>query len=439
MTTPATEAGAPVGDAERTLAILESQKALARLRQDMKQKVFWERGDEIDILALAVLSGYPALFLGPPGTAKTEMVKHFASRLDLPFFTLLATKFSTPDALWGPLDLRQLRDTGRYVHSAQAGYVQNSRAVFLDECFKGTAEFLNSLLKALGEKLWEDDGVDKPLALDLFVGASNEIMGEEDNVAALNNRLVLRKQVNYLTQPALRLLMRATMDNTRGGTIDPNDPSGTKLLGLSLDQLLLLREAVEETTFADPELEGFFDILGALTKEGLPRPSDRQVLWAQRIVRSHAVMRGRQAGPDGKRHVQPDDLACLRWVLWDDPDQEAKCASVVLKVANPMLEKARGMRDTATVAMQTLDKQLKEAGTDDLKKTTAYTRCYAALEDLLKQLNSVHNEARGAGRDATAIKQFGYETNQLMETVANMQRSYRAPKAFESPAESSEF
>lgn len=421
----------------REQIILEAQKANARLRQDMKQKLFWERGDEIDILMLGAISGYPALFLGPPGTAKTEMVKHFASRLDLPFFTILATKFSTPDALWGPLDLRYLRDEGRYIHSAKTGYAQNGRAIFLDECFKGTAEFLNSLLKALGEKLWEDDGVDKPLAWDLFVGASNEIMGEEDNVAALNNRLALRKQVSYLTQPALRLLTRAIMDGTRQGTPDPTNPK--KLMGLSLEQLLLLREAVAETVIDDAQLDSFFDIIAALQKEGLPRPSDRLVIWAQQIVRSHAVMRGRQQEADGKRHVQSDDLACLRFVFWDDPDTEAKCASIVLKVANPTLEKAMGIRDTATLTMQTLDKQLKEAGTDDLKKSTAYMRCYSALEELLKQLNSAHNEAIGAGHDATAIKQYGYETNQLMESVVAMQRSYRAPSAFEKPSEPSEF
>ena len=66
------------------------------------------------LLLLAALAGEHILYLGPPGTAKSELGRRLAQLYDGPFFERLLTRFSVPEELFGPLSMRALEDD-RYV------------------------------------------------------------------------------------------------------------------------------------------------------------------------------------------------------------------------------------------------------------------------------------------------------------------------------------
>ena len=76
---------------------------------------------QVRLLLLAALAGEHILYLGPPGTAKSELGRRLAQLYDGPFFERLLTRFSVPEELFGPLSMRALEDD-RYVRQVRLSH-----------------------------------------------------------------------------------------------------------------------------------------------------------------------------------------------------------------------------------------------------------------------------------------------------------------------------
>ena len=86
-----------------------------------------ERDTEARLMLLAAMSGEHVLFLGPPGTAKSELSRRLHQCLSgTSYFERLLTRFSVPEELFGPLSMRALeqdmylRDTEGYLPTVRA-------------------------------------------------------------------------------------------------------------------------------------------------------------------------------------------------------------------------------------------------------------------------------------------------------------------------------
>lgn len=66
------------------------------------QRGLVERETEARLLLLAALSNEHILFIGPPGTAKSEMGRRLSGLVDGPFFERLLTRFSVPEVRQAP-------------------------------------------------------------------------------------------------------------------------------------------------------------------------------------------------------------------------------------------------------------------------------------------------------------------------------------------------
>src|SRR5436305_1253180 len=85
----------------------------ARLRRRAVEPLkarFVDRDEVIDLIALAVVAGEHLFLYGPPGTAKSLVVREFAGSVRCRYFEYLLTRFSEPTELFGPVDLARLRE-----------------------------------------------------------------------------------------------------------------------------------------------------------------------------------------------------------------------------------------------------------------------------------------------------------------------------------------
>ena len=173
------------------------QNQFEKLRTDLVSK-FPERNAVIDGSLCAVLAGEHVLFIGPPGTAKSALVRAIALAFTGTYFERLVTKFSTPEELFGPISLKAL-EQDKFTRLT-TGKLPEAQFAFIDEIFKANSAILNSLLAVVNERVFHNDGQPMQVPLVTMFGASNELP-EGKELEALFDRFLLRFEVNYLLRP----------------------------------------------------------------------------------------------------------------------------------------------------------------------------------------------------------------------------------------------
>jgi MoxR-like ATPase len=169
------------------------RKRLTRFRKSLS-RFFVQKQDLIDLMLVASVAQEPLLLVGPPGTAKSDLVLKFKDALgidDEDYFEYMLTRFTEPSEIIGPIDINQLRD-GRYVRREQ-GKLPTARLAFLDEIFKSNSAILNILLTIINERKFYQDGVPQPVRLRVLFAATNEVP-EQGELAALKDRFVLKAE-----------------------------------------------------------------------------------------------------------------------------------------------------------------------------------------------------------------------------------------------------
>jgi MoxR-like ATPase len=171
----------------------ELRKRLNRFRTSLG-RFFVAKQDLIDLMLVAAVAQEPLLLVGPPGTAKSDLVLKFKDALgisDEDYFEYMLTRFSEPSEIIGPIDINQLRD-GRYIRREQ-GKLPTARLAFLDEIFKSNSAILNILLTIINERKFYQDGAPQPVRLKVLFAATNELP-EQGELAALKDRFVLKAE-----------------------------------------------------------------------------------------------------------------------------------------------------------------------------------------------------------------------------------------------------
>ncbi|MCS6997592.1 MAG: AAA family ATPase, partial [Casimicrobiaceae bacterium] len=202
-------------------------KLLAVLNQGLV-----EREEAIKVALLAALAGEHVLLLGPPGTAKSLLARRIARLFGDDYFEYLLTKFTTPDELFGPLSLSALK-ADRFERKVQ-GYLPTARIAFLDEIFKANSSILNALLALLNERVFHNGEKRQSAPLQALIAASNELPEDDEALAALYDRFLLRLHVGGVSDAALPRLFE-----------DGDEPA---LAPLPLTEVDALRERARRVT-----------------------------------------------------------------------------------------------------------------------------------------------------------------------------------------------
>jgi MoxR-like ATPase len=171
----------------------ELRKRLNRFRTSLG-RFFVEKQELIDLMLIAAVAQEPLLLVGPPGTAKSDLVLKFKDALGLgedDYFEYMLTRFTEPSEIIGPIDISLLRE-GRYIRREQ-GKLPTARLAFLDEIFKSNSAILNILLTIINERKFYQDGVPQPVRLRVLFAATNEVP-EQGELAALKDRFVLKAE-----------------------------------------------------------------------------------------------------------------------------------------------------------------------------------------------------------------------------------------------------
>lgn len=172
----------------------EAEAVRGRLRHftDSLKRFFIHKDEILDLMTVAAVAQEPLLLVGPPGTAKSDLVLKFKDALGITeddYFEYMLTRFTEPSEIIGAIDIKELRD-GRYIRKKE-GKLPTARLVFLDEIFKSNSAILNILLTIINERKFYQEGKPEPVPLKVLFAATNEIP-EQSELAALKDRFVLK-------------------------------------------------------------------------------------------------------------------------------------------------------------------------------------------------------------------------------------------------------
>lgn len=273
----------------------------------------------IEVLGVALVAGENVFLLGPPGTAKSALVQELAARLSGRSFDYLLTRFTEPSELFGPFDLRRLRD-GDLVTNTE-GMLPEADFVFLDEIMNANSAVLNSLLLTLNERIFRRGRETQPLPMLLAIGASNRLP-EDDALAALYDRFLFRVTCENVEEQQLAEVLRA------GWKREHSDTSQTQI---KIEGIRKLQQALRDVSLAQTQT-AYLDLISRLRDAGLAI-SDRRAVKLQRAIAASAIVCGRQV-------AQVSDLWVLRYI-WETPAQAEMLAAQVDLVVNEYSEEAQ--------------------------------------------------------------------------------------------------
>src|ERR1700744_3346074 len=170
------------------------------------KELFVGKDEIINLMGICLDGGENLFLLGPPGTAKSATIRELSRLIDGRTFEYLLTRFTEPNELFGPFDIRKLRE-GDLVTNTE-GMLPEASLIFLDELLNANSAILNSLLMVLNEKIFRRGKESRRLKALMFVGASNHLP-EDDALKALFDRFLLRVRSDNVAPEQLLAVLDA--------------------------------------------------------------------------------------------------------------------------------------------------------------------------------------------------------------------------------------
>ncbi len=246
-----------------------------------------------ELIILAAIAKEHLLVIGPPGTAKSAVVRRMARIMDGNYFEYLLGRFTEPSELFGTVNLKKLREGS--VETDTQGMLPEAEIAFLDEVFLGSTAILNTLLGILNERKFRRGHTQIDCPLKICIGASNSLP-EDEGLAAFADRFLIRLFIEPIADSFIEDLL------VGGWQAEFTHVNSV----LSLNELSEMSEHLKNVKL-DHIIPFFADAIRLLRQSGIVL-TDRRVVKTLKLIAAAALVNGRL-------EAQKQDIWPLFYVL----------------------------------------------------------------------------------------------------------------------------
>ncbi len=297
------------------------KERIQKLKEIISQGLL-EKDEIVGLVLLCMIAGKSIFLYGPPGTAKSLISRRVSCAFKSnQFFDYLMNRFSTPEEVFGPLKLSELRQD-RLVRNID-GFLPSADFAFLDEIWKSSPAILNALLTIINEKKFRNGESNIDVPLHGLVAASNELPQKGQSLEALYDRFIMRVLVPPLEKKQNFALFlqgsslpekvdtpsHLSFDNDELQDIK-NQAKTIKINNEVMKVIELLRTNIEIYNDKKPqEIEPIY-------------VSDRRWLAIIELLKFSALLNDRE-------FVELTDLTLLKYCLWSDVNHKDDIAKML--------------------------------------------------------------------------------------------------------------
>jgi MoxR-like ATPase len=372
-----------------TKSATEAIEKLQKIEKELNN-IFVERSPVIHGLILSALAKTNILLLGPPGTAKSDLVNRWNQHIaNSKFFGWLVTRFSTPEELFGSFSLKGLKNDEYY--RVTTARLPEANTAFIDEIFKSSSGMLNSLLPIMNERIFYNNGKPIKIPLITLAGASNEVPEKEDRLDAIYDRFLLKYNVSLIREDS-NFLKMLEMLNT--------EPQTT----ITLEQIIAIQELADKVTLSEEVLEYVLRARKELHNQGV-MISDRAFKLILRIVKAEVILSGRM-------EARIEDLEILQHTCWQDPNQIRKVQTLILDVISPEKSKIQKLFNDSSDIVNNFW-QSKESS----KKTDKAIEVTTKLKTARQEISKYKEELRRKNKDIKETESMEASIDRWMQDL----------------------
>lgn len=396
---------------------LELSELSSRLQRGVSrlQSSFLGKEELVRLLFVSMIAGEHIVMIGPPGTAKSAIARAFAKVIDARYFDYLLTRFTEPNEVFGPVDIKAFRE-GNYRRRID-GMLPTCEIAFLDEIFKANSAILNSLLSLLNSRRFTHGNHTVKVPLNSLIAASNEVPNDEA-LSALFDRFLLRVRVDYLESYHFRGLIQkgvqleaAAISDLGAGAPMANEQDHAPVV--SAQELVAVRKHFAHmlTRMDEEFLATYKSLVFQIRSEGIGI-SDRRLVKLLKLFAASAIL-------DGRAQVNDSDLFVMRHI-WNSPEQQ----EVLHELVGPVLDRwheqnPEAPRSGATPA--NLSDLLSELSV--IRETLANAELLSDMQLFaqLRNLNDIRAALLRMPGNPTATRMVG-EVDQIVDSMLASQR-----------------